>query len=111
MEQTDGDGQESNCPSGVFPVDSDACIFPDSSLCMFTLLNNFVITLSQAHGKWWMKLHELPRPEQDSPPYRQVSEVGFCPGPAPTASALPRSRDCSHATVSSSVPCRGFTFL
>jgi len=84
MEQTDGDGQESNCPSGVFPVDSDACIFPDSSLCMFTLLNNFVITLSQAHGKWWMKLHELPRPEQDSPPYRQVSEVGFCPGPAPS---------------------------
>ncbi|XP_052543875.1 Fanconi anemia core complex-associated protein 100 isoform X2 [Tympanuchus pallidicinctus] len=83
MEQTDGDGQESNCPSGVFPVDSDACIFPDSSLCMFTLLNNFVITLSQAHGKWWMKLHELPRPEQDSAPYRQVSEVGFCPGPAP----------------------------
>lgn len=83
MEQTDGDGQESNCPSGVFPVDSDACIFPDSSLCMFTLLNNFVITLSQAHGKWWMKLHELPHPEQESPPYRQVSEVGFCPGPQP----------------------------
>lgn len=83
MEQTDGDGQESNCPSSVFPVDSDACIFPDSSLCMFTLLNNFVITLSQAHGKWWMKLHELPHPEQESPPYRQVSEVGFCPGPQP----------------------------
>ncbi|XP_054702274.1 Fanconi anemia core complex-associated protein 100 isoform X2 [Grus americana] len=83
MEQTDGDGQESNCPSGVFPVDSDACIFPDSSLCMFTLLNNFVITLSQAHGKWWMKLHELPRPDEESPPYRQVSEVGFCPGPQP----------------------------
>ncbi|XP_010282916.1 PREDICTED: Fanconi anemia-associated protein of 100 kDa-like, partial [Phaethon lepturus] len=83
MEQTDSDGQEGNCPSGVFPVDSDACIFPDSSLCMFTLLNSFVITLSQAHGKWWMKLHELPRPEQESPPYRQVSEVGFCPGPQP----------------------------
>uniref|UniRef100_A0A663M7S4 FP100 protein n=1 Tax=Athene cunicularia TaxID=194338 RepID=A0A663M7S4_ATHCN len=83
MEQTDGDGQESNCPSGIFPVDSDACIFPDSSLCMFTLLNNFVITLSQAHGKWWMKLHELPHPEQESPPYRQISEVGFCPGPPP----------------------------
>ncbi|NXV81913.1 FP100 protein, partial [Atlantisia rogersi] len=83
MEQTDGDGQESNCPSGVFPVDSDACIFPDSSLCMFTLLNNFVITLSQAHGKWWMRLHELPRPGEESPPYRQVSEVGFCPGPQP----------------------------
>ncbi|KAM9177571.1 Fanconi anemia core complex-associated protein 100 isoform 1-T1 [Mergus octosetaceus] len=84
-EQTEGDGQESDCPSGVFPVDSDACIFPDSSLCMFTLLNAFVVTLSQAHGKWWMKLHELPRPEQESPRYRQVSEVGFCPGPPPTA--------------------------
>ncbi|NXE14383.1 FP100 protein, partial [Lophotis ruficrista] len=83
MEQTDGDGQESDCPSGAFPVDSDACVFPDASLCMFTLLHNFVITLSQAHGKWWMKLHELPRPEQESPPYRQVSEVGFCPGPPP----------------------------
>ncbi|NXE48689.1 FP100 protein, partial [Casuarius casuarius] len=83
MEQTDGDGQESNCPSGVFPVDSDACIFPDSTLCTFTLLNNFVITLSQAQGKWWMKLHELPHPEQESPPYRQISEVGFCPGPEP----------------------------
>ncbi|XP_066836171.1 Fanconi anemia core complex-associated protein 100 isoform X1 [Anser cygnoides] len=85
-EQTDGDGQESEHPSSVFPIDSDACIFPDSSLCMFTLLNTFVITLSQAHGKWWMKLHELPRPEQEeSPPYRQVSEVGFCPGPPPAA--------------------------
>ncbi|KAM9371356.1 Fanconi anemia core complex-associated protein 100 [Phaethornis superciliosus] len=83
MEQTDGNGQESNCPSGVFPVDSDACIFPDSSLCMFTLLHSFVITLSQAHGKWWMKLHELPRPEQESASYRQISEVGFCPGPQP----------------------------
>ncbi|XP_062472865.1 Fanconi anemia core complex-associated protein 100 [Pezoporus occidentalis] len=83
MEQTDGDSQESNCPSGVLPVDSDACIFPDSSLCMFTLLNNFVVTLSQAHGKWWMKLHELQGPEQDNPPYRQVSEVAFCPGPPP----------------------------
>uniref|UniRef100_A0A8B9PIZ9 FA core complex associated protein 100 n=1 Tax=Apteryx owenii TaxID=8824 RepID=A0A8B9PIZ9_APTOW len=83
MEQTDGDGQESNCPSSVFPVDSDACIFPDSTLCTFTLLNNFVITLSQAQGKWWMKLHELPHPEQESPPYRQISEVGFCPGPEP----------------------------
>ncbi|NXW93868.1 FP100 protein, partial [Alopecoenas beccarii] len=82
-EQTDGDGQETNCPSGVLPVEVDACVFPDSSLCMFTLLNNFVITLSQADGKWWMKLHELPRPEQEGPPYRQVSEVGFCPGPVP----------------------------
>ncbi|NWW98302.1 FP100 protein, partial [Caloenas nicobarica] len=82
-EQTDGDGQETNCPSGVLPVEADACVFPDSSLCMFTLLNNFVITLSQADGKWWMKLHELPRPEQEGPPYRQVSEVGFCPGPVP----------------------------
>lgn len=84
-EQTEGDGQESDCPSGVFPVDSDACIFPDSSLCMFTLLNAFVVTLSQAQDKWWMKLHELPRPEQESPRYRQVSEVGFCPGPPPAA--------------------------
>ncbi|KAK2528376.1 Faap100 [Columba guinea] len=82
-EQTDGDGQETNCPSGVLPVEADACVFPDSSLCMFTLLNNFVITLSQADGKWWMKLHELPRPEQEGSPYRQVSEVGFCPGPVP----------------------------
>lgn len=82
-EQTDGDGQETNCPSGVLPVEADACVFPDSSLCMFTLLNTFVITLSQADGKWWMKLHELPRPEQEGSPYRQVSEVGFCPGPVP----------------------------
>ncbi|KAK2536761.1 Faap100 [Columba livia] len=82
-EQTDGDGQETNCPSGVLPVEADACVFPDSSLCMFTLLNSFVITLSQADGKWWMKLHELPRPEQEGSPYRQVSEVGFCPGPMP----------------------------
>uniref|UniRef100_A0A8B9SI68 Fanconi anemia-associated protein of 100 kDa n=1 Tax=Anas platyrhynchos TaxID=8839 RepID=A0A8B9SI68_ANAPL len=67
--------KESDCPSGVFPVDSDACIFPDSSLCMFTLLNAFVVTLSQAQDKWWMKLHELPRPD----------EVGFCPGPPPAA--------------------------
>ncbi|KAM6111109.1 LOW QUALITY PROTEIN: Fanconi anemia core complex-associated protein 100 [Pterocles gutturalis] len=91
MEQTDSNDQESNCPSSVFPVDSDACIFPDSSLCMFTLLNNFVITLSQAHGKWWMKLH-APCPEQESPPYRQISEVGFCPGPQPGDGDGPPSR-------------------
>ncbi|NWU98259.1 FP100 protein, partial [Upupa epops] len=85
-EQTDGDGPEGTLPSGVLPVEAEACIFPDPSLCMFTLLHNFVITLSQAHGRWWMKLHELPRPEQDSPPYRQISEVGFCPGPQPEGS-------------------------
>ncbi|XP_017586234.1 PREDICTED: Fanconi anemia core complex-associated protein 100 [Corvus brachyrhynchos] len=44
MEQTDGDGQESNGPSGVFPGEADACIFPDASLSMFTLLSTFVIT-------------------------------------------------------------------
>lgn len=83
MEQTDGDGQESNGPSGVFPVEADACIFPDASLSMFTLLSTFVITLAQDEGKWWMRLHELPRPEQDGPPYRQVSQVEFCPGSPP----------------------------
>ncbi|RLV94611.1 hypothetical protein DV515_00013110 [Chloebia gouldiae] len=83
MEQTDGDGQESNSPSGVFPVEADACIFPDASLSMFTLLSTFVITLAQDEGKWWMRLHELPRPEQDGPPYRQVSQVQFCPGSPP----------------------------
>lgn len=87
MEQTDGDGQESNGPSGVFPVEADACIFPDASLSMFTLLSTFVITLAQDEGKWWMRLHELPRPEQDGPPYRQVSQVEFCPGSPPGDSA------------------------
>lgn len=83
MEQTDGDGQENNGPSGVFPVEADSCIFPDASLSMFTLLSTFVITLAQDEGKWWMRLHELPRPEQDGPPYRQVSQVEFCPGSPP----------------------------
>ncbi|KAM8796832.1 Fanconi anemia core complex-associated protein 100 [Eudromia elegans] len=80
MEQSDGDGQEGSCPSAVLAVDSEACIFPDPTLCTFTLLDNFVVTLSQAEGKWWMKLHELPRPEQESPPYRQISEVALSPG-------------------------------
>ncbi|XP_074870811.1 Fanconi anemia core complex-associated protein 100 isoform X2 [Carettochelys insculpta] len=80
MKQTDGDGREGASPSSVFPVDSDACIFPDAALCAFTLLGEAVITLSQAQGKWWLKLHELRDPAQDSQPCRQISQVGFSTG-------------------------------
>uniref|UniRef100_A0A8C8RWX7 FA core complex associated protein 100 n=1 Tax=Pelusios castaneus TaxID=367368 RepID=A0A8C8RWX7_9SAUR len=75
MKQTDG--EEGACPSSVFPIDSDACIFPDAALCAFTLLNDIVVTLSQAQGKWWLKLHEFLDPEQESLPCRQISQVGF----------------------------------
>ncbi|XP_025892661.1 Fanconi anemia core complex-associated protein 100 [Nothoprocta perdicaria] len=77
MEQTDSDGQEGDRPSGVFPVASEACVFPDPALCTFTLLNSFVVTLSQAQGQWWLKLHELPRAEQQGAGYRQLSELAL----------------------------------
>ncbi|XP_032653121.1 Fanconi anemia core complex-associated protein 100 isoform X2 [Chelonoidis abingdonii] len=77
LKQTDGDGKEDACPSSVFPVDSDACIVPDITLCTFTLLNDFLVTLSQAQGKWWVKLHVLLDPDQESQPCRQISQVGF----------------------------------
>ncbi|XP_044838956.1 Fanconi anemia core complex-associated protein 100 isoform X3 [Mauremys mutica] len=77
MKQTDGDGKEDACPSSVFPVDSDACIVPDVTLCTFTLLNDVLVTLSQAQGQWWMKLHVLLDPDQESQPCRQISQVGF----------------------------------
>ncbi|CAM5155543.1 unnamed protein product [Eretmochelys imbricata] len=78
MKQTDGgDGKEDACPSSVFPIDSDACIIPDVTLCTFNLLTDVLVTLSQAQGQWWMKLHVLLDPDQESQPCRQISQVGF----------------------------------
>lgn len=77
MKQTDGPGEEGSCPSSVFPVDSEACIFPDATLCAFTLLTDAIVTLSQAQGRWWLKLHELRDPAQESLPCRQISQLGF----------------------------------
>uniref|UniRef100_A0A674J6E9 FA core complex associated protein 100 n=1 Tax=Terrapene triunguis TaxID=2587831 RepID=A0A674J6E9_9SAUR len=72
-----GSQAEDACPSSVFPVDADACIVPDVTLCTFTLLNDVLVTLSQAQGQWWMKLHVLLDPDQESQPCRQISQVGF----------------------------------
>ncbi|KYO37092.1 Fanconi anemia core complex-associated protein 100 isoform X2 [Alligator mississippiensis] len=89
----DGDSKEADGPANVLPVDADACIFPDADLCAFTLLSNFIITLAQAQGKWWMELHELPAPSQEPPACRHISKVGFSTGaPAGGDGDAPASR-------------------
>ncbi|XP_053153567.1 Fanconi anemia core complex-associated protein 100 isoform X2 [Hemicordylus capensis] len=70
------DGEENDCFSSVFPMGSDACTFPDATLCTFTLLNDVLVTLSQVQGKWCMNLHELPGPEdQKNLPCQPISHV------------------------------------
>ncbi|XP_066471810.1 Fanconi anemia core complex-associated protein 100 [Tiliqua scincoides] len=70
------DGGESDYFSSVLPMGSNACTFPDATLCTFTLLNDVLVTLSQVQGKWCMNLHELPGPEdQENFPRQPISHV------------------------------------
>ncbi|KAF7236877.1 hypothetical protein EYD10_16375 [Varanus komodoensis] len=70
------DGEENDCFSSVFPMGSDACTFPDATLCTFTLLSDVLVTLSQVQGKWCMNLHALPGPEDwEDAPRQPVSHV------------------------------------
>ncbi|KAJ7315862.1 hypothetical protein JRQ81_002024 [Phrynocephalus forsythii] len=70
------DGEENDGFSGVLPMGSEACTFPDATLCTFTLLNDVLVTLSQVQGKWCMNLHRLPCPEdQDHLPRQPISHV------------------------------------
>nr|XP_056722861.1 Fanconi anemia core complex-associated protein 100 [Euleptes europaea] len=70
------DGEENDCFSTVLPMGSNACTFPDATLCTFTLLNDVLVTLSQVQGKWCMNLHKLPSPEdQENLPRQPLSHV------------------------------------
>nr|XP_020668980.1 Fanconi anemia core complex-associated protein 100 [Pogona vitticeps] len=70
------DGEENDCFSRVLPMGSEACTFPDATLCTFTLLNDVLVTLSQVQGKWCMNLHQLPGPEdQENLPRQPISHV------------------------------------
>ncbi|XP_077184383.1 Fanconi anemia core complex-associated protein 100 isoform X1 [Paroedura picta] len=70
------DGEENDCFSTVLPMGSNACTFPDATLCTFTLLNDVLVTLSQVQGKWCMNLHKLPSPEdQENLPRQPISHV------------------------------------
>ncbi|XP_056673317.1 Fanconi anemia core complex-associated protein 100 isoform X1 [Monodelphis domestica] len=78
MNQADGEDKEGDFPSSVFPVDSDSCVFPDATLCAFTVLNDIIITLAQGPSKWKMRLFEQPQGSDEDPrPGSQFSEVEF----------------------------------
>ncbi|KAM8943910.1 Fanconi anemia core complex-associated protein 100 isoform 2-T2 [Lycaon pictus] len=62
-------------PCTVIPVDPEACILPNTTLCAFTVVDNMLVTLAQGPARWKVQLFECPRPGNDARPGGQVGEV------------------------------------
>lgn len=75
MGQDDGDGVDRELPCPVIPVDPDACVLPDATLCAFTVLDSVLVTLAQGATQWKVQLFERPSPGKDPRPSGQMGEV------------------------------------
>ncbi|KAM5309827.1 Fanconi anemia core complex-associated protein 100 [Glossophaga mutica] len=85
VSQSDRDEEDSEPPSPVIPVDPDACVLPDATLCAFTVLDGVLITLAQGTTRWKLRLFECPHPGQARPP-GQTGEVELSPCTPPAGS-------------------------
>uniref|UniRef100_A0A8C0PLS1 FA core complex associated protein 100 n=1 Tax=Canis lupus familiaris TaxID=9615 RepID=A0A8C0PLS1_CANLF len=81
VSQGDGEDRDSEDsangepPCTVIPVDPEACILPNTTLCAFTVVDNMLVTLVQGPARWKVQLFECPRPGNDARPGGQVGEV------------------------------------
>lgn len=73
--QNDEDDEGSEPPFPVIPVDPDACVLPNATLCAFTVLDTMLVTLAQGPAHWKVQLFRCPGPGQDPGPSGQISEV------------------------------------
>lgn len=73
--QHDEDDEGSEPPFPVIPVDPDACVLPDATLCAFTVLDTMLVTLAQGPAHWKVQLFRCPCPGQDPRPRGQIGEV------------------------------------
>ncbi|XP_026339687.2 Fanconi anemia core complex-associated protein 100 isoform X4 [Ursus arctos] len=69
------DSEDNEPPYAVIPVDPDACLLPDDTLCTFTVVDDMLITLAQGPAQWKLQLFECPCPGEDARPGGQVGEV------------------------------------
>ncbi|XP_039082435.1 Fanconi anemia core complex-associated protein 100 [Hyaena hyaena] len=67
--------EEGEPPCPVIPVDPDACILPDATLCAFTVLDDMLVTLAQGPAQWKVQLFGCPCPGEDARPPGQIGEV------------------------------------
>ncbi|XP_045692086.1 Fanconi anemia core complex-associated protein 100 isoform X2 [Phyllostomus hastatus] len=67
VSQSERDEQDSEPPAPVIPVDPDACVLPDATLCAFTVLDGVLVTLAQGTAQWRLQLFECPGPGQARP--------------------------------------------
>nr|XP_023507560.1 Fanconi anemia core complex-associated protein 100 [Equus caballus] len=76
------DSQDGESPSRMIPVDPDACVLHDATLCTFTVLDNLLITLAQGPARWKVQLFECPCPGEDPLLKGQIGEVELSTPPA-----------------------------
>ncbi|XP_047400473.1 Fanconi anemia core complex-associated protein 100 isoform X1 [Sciurus carolinensis] len=74
VSQANKDSEDGELPYPVIPVDPDACVLPDATLCAFTVLDDLLVTLAQGPTQWKLQLFERPRLGEDPQP-GQVGEV------------------------------------
>ncbi|XP_037013900.2 Fanconi anemia core complex-associated protein 100 isoform X2 [Artibeus jamaicensis] len=67
VSQSDGDEEERGLPSPAVPVDPDACVLPDATLCAFTVMDGVLITLAQGTAQWKLQVFQCPCPGQARP--------------------------------------------
>ncbi|XP_036924340.1 Fanconi anemia core complex-associated protein 100 [Sturnira hondurensis] len=83
VSQSDGHEEDRDLPSPVVPVDPDACVLPDATLCTFTVMDSVLITLAQGTAQWRLQLFQCPLPGQARPPGQTGEvELSACPAPA-----------------------------
>nr|XP_053766404.1 Fanconi anemia core complex-associated protein 100 isoform X2 [Desmodus rotundus] len=75
VSQSNGDEEDSECPSPVVPVDPGACVLPDATLCSFTVLDSVLITLAQGAAQWKVQLFACPYPGPGPRLPGQIGEV------------------------------------
>ncbi|KAG3268301.1 Fanconi anemia core complex-associated protein 100 [Ictidomys tridecemlineatus] len=75
VSQANKDSEEDELPYPVMPVDPDACVLPDATLCAFIVLDDMLVALAQGPTQWKMQLFEHPCLGEDPQPGGQIGEV------------------------------------
>lgn len=75
MSQANKDAEEDELPYPVVPVDPDACVLPDATLCAFAVLEDMLVALAQGPTQWKVQLFEHPCLGEDPQPGGQIGEV------------------------------------
>ncbi|KAJ1129159.1 hypothetical protein NDU88_007530 [Pleurodeles waltl] len=75
LKKPDIDRSRGSCPPSVHTMGSEDCILPDSTICMFTVVNGILITVSRCPGRWRIRKFQSDPQHQQKVYDRPIGEV------------------------------------